>query len=187
MIQKSYNMNLFGKQLATPSGILFRNLVIILFSVMVSSCVTTDRLELLGEEEQITFLDGTLTYSARIDTGATTSSISATDIVLIDKEGEEWVSFCLAAPEKGGKPTTIERKLSRVVNIKRHGAKSQERFVVKLHAQMGNINDEFEFTLTDRSAYTYPALIGRNILNNRAVVDVSRKHSAGKTVRIDPK
>ncbi|MDX2501816.1 MAG: RimK/LysX family protein, partial [Deltaproteobacteria bacterium] len=49
--------------------------------------------------------------------------------------------------------------------------------VVKLKAVMGKVELLREFSLTDRSNFTYPVLIGRNFLQGEFIVDVTRKNS----------
>ena len=46
-----------------------------------------------------------------------------------------------------------------------------------LNIKIGHLTLEREFTLTDRSAFDYPVLIGRNLLSGIAVVDVTRKNA----------
>ena len=42
--------------------------------------------------------------------------------------------------------------------------------------RMGHLTLEREFTLTDRSKFEYPVLVGRNIINGIAAVDPSRRN-----------
>ena len=52
-------------------------------------------LPIIGEVEPIYFLPMKTPFLARIDTGATTSSLDAKDIVYFERDGERWVSFKL--------------------------------------------------------------------------------------------
>jgi len=69
----------------------------------------------------------------------------------------------------------------RTASIKRHGAEDMKRPVVKLKIMLGNIEMERQFTLADRSKYTFPVLIGRNVLSGKYLVDVNRKFSTKQT------
>ena len=138
----------------------------------------------IGQAEFVTILPQNLHYRARIDTGATTCSISALDIERFERDGEKWVRFRFPVPQdgkagEGAKKTDIqEYPLTREVPIKRHGGPDQIRPAVKLQMQLGSFNGRVEFTLTDRSKYEYPVLIGRNMLEGNAVVDVSKSYIA---------
>ncbi|MFC5051395.1 RimK/LysX family protein [Rubritalea spongiae] len=143
------------------------------------SSLTQSDLRVLGEVEPIGVLDVDWYYSARIDTGATTSSIHAEKIEPFERDGVQWVRFELVN-EESGKKEKLERKIERKVRIKEHDDDSERRYVVKLHVYYGGENELLEFTLTDRSGYKYPLLVGRNLLRGIAVVDVSKKNTLKK-------
>jgi len=69
----------------------------------------------------------------------------------------------------------IEKPVSRVVQIKRHGKTSQDRYVVKMRLILGERSQVVEVSLTDRSQFIYPILIGRNFLRDYYIVDVGAK------------
>ncbi len=130
-----------------------------------------EQLLVIGAVENVILPTAGMRMEARIDTGATTSSIDARDVKLYERDGKKWVSFRLF-DRVSQKSSEIELPLKRTVLIKRHNAKSSERYVVELPILMGNISTAVEFTLADRESFEYPVLIGRNFLNGRAVVDV---------------
>ena len=130
----------------------------------------------IGEIESVTLVKDKFQLLARIDTGAQTSSLSAQKIEQYERDGKKWVRFEVANLATK-KKVQFERPLSRMVSIKRHGASAVNRPVVNLIVAMGPIKCVCEFSLTDRSKYEFPVLIGRNFLSGRAVVDVSRKHA----------
>lgn len=130
----------------------------------------------IGQVEYV-IVDASVRTKARIDTGAKTSSINATDIVEFERDGKPWVRFGFS-PADGDEPVAIERPVSRRVLIKRHGFDPQRRYVVTLGLAIGNIEVVVEVTLSDRSDFEFPVLIGRNFLTDNAVVDVSRQFIA---------
>jgi hypothetical protein len=137
--------------------------------------ITYEGLVVFGEVEYGTIKPGNIRLKARIDTGATTSSIHATGIKLFDRDGKKWVKFNLV--RKNGEKVAMKKPVIRIVEIKRHGAKDQHRPVVKLDLTMGPVNKITQFSLTDRSKFTYPILIGRSFLKNVAIVDVNRSYT----------
>jgi len=116
-------------------------------------------------------------FRARVDTGATTASISATNIERFERDGEKWVRFNLES-EKNIEPKTIEAKIVRFVSIIQANDPDEKdsRLVVNLHVRIGGVVGETEFTLTDRTHMEYPILIGRTFLQDVAVVDVSKEY-----------
>ncbi len=133
-------------------------------------------MRIIGEVEPVTIVKAGLTLPARIDTGATTSSLDARDIQRFERDGKKWVRFILL-DRRSGKKVKVEGRLTRTVEITRHGTDPQYRPVVKLKAILGQAELYREFSLTDRSAFTYPVLIGRNFLQGEFIVDVTRKNT----------
>ncbi|MCV6612502.1 MAG: RimK/LysX family protein [Amphritea sp.] len=110
---------------------------------------------------------------ARMDTGATTSSINATDITEFERNGERWVRFKLADGEE------VALVLERYANIAQAGARKDRRLVVKLGIRLGGIEQVAEFTLKNRSHLNYEVLVGRNLLRDLMVVDVAQRYMLG--------
>ncbi|WP_438971329.1 ATP-dependent zinc protease family protein [Methylophaga sp.] len=113
-------------------------------------------------------------YEARIDTGATTSSISALDITPFEKDGKRWVRFRMT-PDDSDDSYEIEAPLVRYVKIRQASTDELDRrAVASLTIRMGNMTEIAEFTLTDRTQMSYPILLGREFLKDIAVVDVAK-------------
>ena len=113
--------------------------------------------------------------SARVDTGAETSSISATNIVRFERDGKRWVSFDL---DTGNADNDIhlEVPLERNVLIRQASFDDVDRRpVVVFDVKLGSLHLPTEFTLADRSRMSYPVLLGRSFLKDMAVVDVSQE------------
>lgn len=132
-------------------------------------------LPIVGAVEWATVEPGNIRMAARIDTGAATTSIHAESIELIEKDGKRWVHFALLDPATN-EQVQIEERLRRKVVIKQNGGDEERRYVVKLWISLGEIRSLVEVTLSDRDHMEYPLLIGRNMLVDTAIVDVSRKN-----------
>ncbi|HIE06848.1 MAG TPA: ATP-dependent Zn protease [Desulfarculaceae bacterium] len=133
-----------------------------------------EKLIIIGETEYITIKPGNIRLKARIDTGATTSSIHALDIVRYERDGKKWVRFNLI--NSSGAKIKMNYPVHRIIKIKRHGADVQSRPVVNLKITMGKIQKTTPFSLIDRSNFNFPILIGRTFLANTAIVDVNRSY-----------
>lgn len=115
-------------------------------------------------------------YEARVDTGATTSSISALDITPFEKDGKRWVRFRLS-PDDSDDSFEIEAPLVRYVRIRQASSDELDRRpVASLTVRLGKMTEVAEFTLTDRSQMSYPILLGREFLRDVAVVDVAKQN-----------
>jgi hypothetical protein len=134
--------------------------------------------QLVGQMEQVWLQNLQLSLPARIDTGAETASLDARNIELFERDGRRWVRFEILHPETR-EPLLIERKLKRMVAIVQSNmAEAERRPVIKLGVTLGSISQTAEFTLSNRSHLDYQLLIGRNILQDVMVVDVSKKNIA---------
>ena len=133
-------------------------------------------LAIIGEVETVQVEPSRLRYAARIDTGAESSSIHAENIQLLERDGERFVVFYLRDPATDGL-VNLERKFQRRVIIKQKVGKPERRYVVKLWLTLGTVKELVEVTLSNRSDFKYKLLIGRNLLIDTAIVDVSRKNT----------
>lgn len=118
---------------------------------------------------------------AKLDTGAKTSSLHAKNIEWFEKDGKDWVRFHFSPNTKlsskrlrEGKSknfVTIEAPVYRTTLIKQHKRSSVERPVIRHKFMLDDREYEAEFTLTDRSRFIYPVLLGRRFLESTAIVD----------------
>jgi hypothetical protein len=125
----------------------------------------------IGEVENIYLPPMKSAFQARIDTGATTSSIDVTDLKQFERDGDRWVSFTIENRETKEKQS-FEKPLSKRIRIRRSG-ENERRPIVEMDVKMGGEKFKADFTLAERSKFDYQALVGRNILSGRAIVDVS--------------
>ena len=128
--------------------------------------------QVMGWLETVFLKPWGLRATAKLDTGAKTSSVHASHIEHFNKDGKEWVRFNFVA-DRDGKPTVIEQPLVRKAVIKERQSKSSTRDVVMLTLCKNGRDYETEFTLNDRSNFNYPVLLGRSFLEDVALVDAS--------------
>lgn len=129
----------------------------------------------IGQIEYVDILPQGIRQKARIDTGAATTSIDASDIQMFERDGKKWVKFSLVH-RNTKKVTEFKKPLERTALIKRHGAETVKRPVIKLKLAIGSIHKTLEVNLADRSKFEFPVLIGRNFLDAGLSVDVSQKY-----------
>ncbi len=143
--------------------------------------------QVVGAVENVSITPPGEILPARIDTGAVTSSLDASNIEWFERNGDDWIRFTIINP-KTKKEFTLERRIVRNVKIIQAVMDDVERRpVVELEVTIGKTTQMAEFTLSDRKHMEYPVLIGRNILMDIMVVDVSRKHIAPPLIPAEPK
>lgn len=121
---------------------------------------------------------------AKLDSGAKTSSLSAVDVERFERDGDTWMRFRVPISAADGgteEPQLVEMesRLEKEVLIKRHGGAPSRRPVVHIGVCLGDQAFTTPVTLTDRSRFNYPLLLGRSALRGRALLDVSRTYVNG--------
>ncbi len=146
-------------------------LVSSIFLVMIS----TDALakEVIGWVENVQITPGNVLITAKIDTGADSSSLHCDCIEKFMHNGEQWVRFTLT--DTSGKQVSLEKKIERSIKIKRHFGDVQVRDVVRLGLCLGGQYEERNVSLVDRSGFKYDMLIGRKYLKDKFIIDPSQQ------------
>jgi len=142
-----------------------------------------DKLE-LGWLERVRLQPWDIVLKAKLDTGAKTAAIHATDIERFDKDGKPWVRFrlWLSHRDPGSETILVEKPLARDVKIKLRGTdKSDARPSVKLEFCLGGKRYQALFTLVNRKKFNYPVLLGRRFLADLAVIDPAARYNTDPT------
>jgi hypothetical protein len=128
-----------------------------------------------GWIETVSFTKDDLAVYAKLDTGAKTSSIHATNIKKMKKNNEDWVSFTLVlqGTDDNVHKVEMEAPKTRKVLIKKHGEESDERLAVDLNFCFNDEMHTAEFTLANRKKYNYSVLLGRSFMKEVVLVDPS--------------
>lgn len=147
--------------------------LLVLLSLLALPAVAAEP-TLYGRYEYIGLPEIGETLKAKMDTGAYTASLSAKDIELFTRDGEEWVRFRLATKDADDK--VYEHKLSRISKIKNRVDEEEEgdapelskRPVVDLELCLGDVKRTVEVNLVDRSHFNYPCWsVPRHCANSR--------------------
>ncbi|MCP5245989.1 MAG: ATP-dependent zinc protease [Burkholderiales bacterium] len=138
-----------------------------------------DKRTVLGGLEYIYLDPPGISLSARIDTGAQTSSLNALDMIEFERDGKPYIRFNIIDPETEEKIELI-RRIRGYTKIKKHKTESQRRPIVRLRVILGDLDELISFTLVDRSKFKQQILMGRNFLRDLAIVDVSKEYTLPK-------
>jgi hypothetical protein len=130
----------------------------------------------VGYLERVWLPDLEFALNARIDTGIQTGVLYARNIQQFERDGKRWVKFDVPNPMTE-EPRTLEQKLTRTLALS-SGEEATRHPVVKLGIVVGRLNQTAEFVLYDRNYKTYQLKIGRSILRDVMLVDVSKKNIA---------
>jgi hypothetical protein len=129
---------------------------------------------IIGRAEKIYLLDfDNLEVPAKVDTGADRSSIWASSIN--EQDGNlTFTLFDKESPYYSGKILTIKKGEYRITVVSNSFGHTEERYVVRLRIRVHGRKIKSSFTLANRSTKTYPILLGRRLLQNKFLVDVSK-------------
>jgi hypothetical protein len=122
----------------------------------------------IGGEEEVMLLPWGVVLPARIDTGASTTSLDARHLTVKKNMAE------FELPEKyGGLKVRLPVVGWRTVRSAEH---RERRPIVEIDLCLGQKQMRTRVNLNDRSSVAYPMIIGRNILRNDFVVDCARSN-----------
>jgi hypothetical protein len=133
-------------------------------------------LALLGWREWISLPDLDVDkISAKVDTGAHTSSLYATHIKVFEHDGNEFAKFRVTYGKPGKRKfSTTQAPLVGFRKIKSSTGETEERPVIKTSVCIMGQCWKSEITLTSRQSMQFPMLLGRACLKKRFIVDPSR-------------
>ena len=173
----------------------FFSIFILTFLLLISTAAMANK-SVYGYLEPVTLAPNKATLTAKLDTGAETASISATDIQLYEKEGEEYVKFNVSHPEIKQalrydlpivKHTRIKKRATEITKTKQN----HSRPVVRMQIYFDGKPHKIMVNLIDRSHFSTPMLLGRKALEKvGAIVDstventlLSKNENAEKRIK----
>lgn len=128
-------------------------------------------LKIIGNSTRIK-VAGIKGVPAKVDTGATISSIWASNIEMTP---DNKLTFCLFAP--GSEFYTGEKIIAdefKARNVRNSTGQESIRYLVTLSTVIKGKRIRISYTLADRSRNDFPVLIGRRALLGKFLVDVSK-------------
>ena len=126
--------------------------------------------KLIGRREKVDFPDlGLVGINAKVDTGAYRSALHCQDIYIKEINGEKILCFKISDQEHEHRFSSFLIK-----EIKNSFGVPEKRFVIKTKVKVAGRTINTSISLTDRGNMRYPVLMGRKLLRNRFIVDVSK-------------
>ncbi len=153
---------------------LFFIVLFVLFAFF-SSSTTMAKKSVYGYLEPVTLHPGGISVTAKLDTGAKTASLSATNIHVYERVNEQYVKFKVTHPEIK-KNIDYDLPLIRHMKIKGRaidGSKVNKphlRPVVGMQIYFDGKPHIINFNLINRSHFSTPILLGRKALAKLGVI-----------------
>ncbi len=145
----------------------------VLFTFILITNIFSQEL-ILGKIDKFDLPDLNLkSVRAKIDTGAKTSSLHC---VTIKPTKDGYVKF-ITLDENNKKFTGdyITKKISRIANVKSSNGTIQTRYFIQTPIVIYNKTYNIELSLSFRGSMKFPLLIGRELIKQDFLVDVTKK------------
>jgi hypothetical protein len=139
-----------------------------------------------GWKEYADFPDwGLRRVKVKLDTGARTAAIGATDCAVFARPGGGYEATLTLAlyRRKPDKVVAMTLRVVEFVFVRNTSGRPEERPVVETMLRLGPITKRIRATVADRSAMLVPVILGRSALSPEFVVDPSRKYVLRNTGR----
>nr|WP_278248868.1 MULTISPECIES: ATP-dependent zinc protease [Pseudomonas] len=129
---------------------------------------------------------GIIGLRAKIDTGASTSSLHASDIQTFERDGEQWVRFTAYIGTQVQRRHRCEARLVTVKSIKSSNGLAQSRYVIRTSLVLGDRLWPVEFTLASRKTMRYRMLLGsKALIDGQLVVNPALAYVQDKPTLTD--
>ncbi len=143
---------------------------------------------IIGPTTIVAEADSEMDFRARVDTGATTTSLHVEEWAIEDESPEmtENVGKKIRIRIKNHRDESqwIESRIEEIGIIKT-SAVAEHRYKVELTLCWNDVKKRVLVTLNDRSRMKYPLLLGRNFLQGDFVVDVDlKKHTGAEILQV---
>lgn len=113
---------------------------------------------------------------AKIDTGAYNGAIHTTSVIEKEVDGKTVIEFSLLDedhPEFKDDVYQVDNFEKRIVKTSK--GEPEERYVIPTKILLAGEEINVKFSLSNRKTLRYPVLIGRKVIKNIFLVDVSKK------------
>ena len=121
---------------------------------------------------------------AKIDTGAQTSALHASDVTEFDIDGAPWVRFTVHPWQLSeGDASTVELPVHDRRSVRSSSGHEEMRVVVLIPIKLCGRTVQAEVTLTSRESMVFRMLIGREALRQGYLVDSDASFLGGRPSR----
>jgi hypothetical protein len=164
-------------------------ILVTIFFLCSAQSITGEDTIVIGWLEKVYLPEYDFALRGKIDTGAKTSSLHATDMEFVHVEGKPPRSrIRFITVDTKGNRRRMETDVVRHVRIKKSSLLSdnpvtEARVEIELDICLGGRTKRIKINLSDRKGMNYRLILGREALQGDYVVDVSQKFISGKECR----
>jgi hypothetical protein len=139
-------------------------------------------LPIIGWREWVGLPDfGIEAIKVKVDTGARSSSIHASNLREFERGGEKWVHFDVHPIQRKRDVTIkIEAKIIEYRSVRSSSGKAALRPVISTQLTLLGMTWRVELTLASRDEMGFRMLLGREAIRRRFLVDAGRSYFGGK-------
>lgn len=119
---------------------------------------------------------GLYNVPAKVDTGAETSVLHCEDMEVVEENGHLYVTGYLRIDEQEDELLQITFPVHRERTVKSSFGQSETRHIFSTKIRLFNRLYDIKLSFRDRSAMSFPMLLGRNFITGKFLVDVSKKN-----------
>src|SRR5688572_7079779 len=139
-------------------------------------------MQILGRSDRVNLPGlGLVNIHAKIDTGAFTSSLHCSRAEVVNGQ-LEFVLLDDEHPEFTGMKFVFREFTQR--EIKNSFGVAEKRYVINTTVKIFDEEILAEFSLSDRDTLRFPILLGRKILRDRFLIDVTKKNLSYRSNRV---
>jgi|GEM_PF-3104204 len=162
-----------------------RGLIALIFASLAALPAVADT---YGKLEHVRVMDlSTIEVTAKLDSGAGSTSLHAVNVKYFQRDGDTWVRFTV---DNGsvlpGNHLTLERLVLKDVKVKQPGGGIEHRPIVEVDLCLGDRSFKSKLSVTDRTGYTAPLLIGTEELAKLGSVDTARQYTHEPSCKAEP-
>lgn len=129
-------------------------------------------MQVIGRSDRVDFPElGLENIEAKIDSGAFTSVIHCDELKAHYRNGEHLVTFVVFNQDV---PCKREAKVFASRQVRNSFGETEYRYTIKTPVELFGKSYLIELALTNRSRMKYPVLLGRKLIGDRFVIDVSK-------------
>ena len=118
---------------------------------------------------------------ARVDTGAKSCALHASNIEAFERDGMDWVRFSVHMGfPKAHSERLCQARLKTVRSVRSTSGDSEQRYTIRTPIIIGHLRWLVDVTLADRGKMRYRMLLGRKAMENHALVYPARTFLQGR-------
>jgi len=125
---------------------------------------------------------GLYNIKAKTDTGAETSVLHCEDYELFEENGHLYITSHIRPHSDAEEMITVTFPVHRERTVKSSFGHAETRYIFLTKIRLFNQLFDIKLSFRDRSAMSYPMLLGRNFITGKFLVDVSKKSLAKNSI-----